>query len=302
MTSELKTIILYDIPCITPGRPWSPNTMKTRYSLGYKGLPFTTVWVEFPDISALLQSKGIDQGPYTLPAIEDPNTGAVIVDSLAIATYLDETYPETPKLMSPAARALMEHAGNVLSLSFGSQGGRRPGSSQSTAASLNAAGTPGDTSTNETDNANSRELAPRLVFLVLASQRLNSVSKAYYHKTRAKWLGDVWTTLISACSDSAEERTERVRQGVEAIRGVIAKVTALYERGPIRDGSDVVSEGPSMFLLGEEPCFLDFAVASRVQFVLDGLTPSEVEEFKVLEGGRLVRLVESLAKYYKFQV
>ena len=70
-SSELKPIILYDIPCITPGRPWSPNTMKARYvcnllpvivaiqpqhltdhhhfvryCLGYKRLPFTTAWVE----------------------------------------------------------------------------------------------------------------------------------------------------------------------------------------------------------------------------------------------------------------
>ncbi|KAF8555270.1 hypothetical protein OG21DRAFT_1384709, partial [Imleria badia] len=82
-------IILYDIPCITPGRPWSPNTMKTRDAFnflvaevtdhpsfvrccpGYKQLPFTIVWIGLPDVEGLLQSKGITDARYTLPAIED---------------------------------------------------------------------------------------------------------------------------------------------------------------------------------------------------------------------------------------
>ncbi|KAH0826275.1 hypothetical protein J3R83DRAFT_5747 [Lanmaoa asiatica] len=54
--------------------------VRVRYCLGYKQLSFTTVWVEFPDIAGLLQSKGVTHPPYTLPAIEDPNTGAFIMD------------------------------------------------------------------------------------------------------------------------------------------------------------------------------------------------------------------------------
>ncbi|KAG6335458.1 hypothetical protein ID866_3632 [Astraeus odoratus] len=33
---------------------------------------------------------------YTLPVLSDPNTGAVITDSLQIAEYLEKTYPEKP--------------------------------------------------------------------------------------------------------------------------------------------------------------------------------------------------------------
>ncbi|KAF8133959.1 hypothetical protein EV363DRAFT_1161954, partial [Boletus edulis] len=99
--------VVYDIPSIVPGRPWSPNTTKTRYLIAHPILRYC-LWVEFPDIAGLLQSKGITQPPYTLPAIEDPNTGTFVVDSLAIATHLDETYPEMPKVLSPAARALLE--------------------------------------------------------------------------------------------------------------------------------------------------------------------------------------------------
>lgn len=56
-----------------------------------------------PDIRELLQSKGVPPGygtklqEYTLPAIE--HDGMMVVDSLKIALYLDETFPETPRLL-----------------------------------------------------------------------------------------------------------------------------------------------------------------------------------------------------------
>ncbi|KAF9222780.1 hypothetical protein BS17DRAFT_782575 [Gyrodon lividus] len=83
--SQPKPIVLYDIPSTTQGLPWSPNTMTTRYCLGHQGLPFTTVWVEFPEIADLLKSKGLDINTYTLSAIEDPLTGVVVTDSIEIA-------------------------------------------------------------------------------------------------------------------------------------------------------------------------------------------------------------------------
>jgi len=303
-STELKPIILYDIPCITPGRPWSPNTMKTRYvvlpapsesllsqrtdhhhlvryCLVYKGLPFTTVWVELPDIAGLLQSKGITHPPYTLPAIEDPNTGAFIMDSLAIAAYLDETYPETPSVLSPAVRAALEGTWGLFSFGSGGAPGANPG-----------AGAP---------QGDGVDLAPRLVFLILASERLNPVSKAYYHRTRSARLGERWTTICDGCSASPEDRAERVKRGIEAIRETWRKITTLYDEG-VGDPGRPAGETPGgrPFAFGEEPCLLDFVVAGRTKFILDGLTPSEAETLTNLEGGRLGRLVESLEKYYKY--
>lgn len=48
--------VLYDLP--NPGRNscWSVNTWKTRAALNFKGIPYKTEWVEFPDIAPLLQS------------------------------------------------------------------------------------------------------------------------------------------------------------------------------------------------------------------------------------------------------
>ncbi|KAK7048201.1 GST N-terminal domain-containing protein [Favolaschia claudopus] len=102
-----KPIILYDIPSKAPGIAWSPNTWKTRYGLNYKGLAYKTEWVEYPDIADFCIKIGAkptmtrrDGSPYyTLPVIQDPNTGAIISDSMRIAEYLDETYPDTPKLI-----------------------------------------------------------------------------------------------------------------------------------------------------------------------------------------------------------
>ncbi|KAF9234159.1 hypothetical protein BU15DRAFT_52957, partial [Melanogaster broomeanus] len=150
-------IVLYDIPCTTPGLPWSPNTMKTRYCLGYKGLPFTTVWVDYPDIAGLLKSKGLKTNTYTLPAIEDPSTGVVMADSFEIAKYLDKTYPETPQLLPPPALRMLEQA----------------------------------------DNAFSGAGSASMVFMVLGAEQLNLVNKEYYHRTREARFGEEWKKVAS---------------------------------------------------------------------------------------------------------
>ncbi|KAK0497590.1 hypothetical protein EDD18DRAFT_1072736 [Armillaria luteobubalina] len=110
-----KTIIFYDIPSKLPIKACSPNTWKARYALNFKGIPYRTEWIEFPDIEALYQRLGVLAGAtqkdgvtpyYSLPLIHDLSTGTVISDSAAIAEYLDTTYPDTPRLFPPGTRAL----------------------------------------------------------------------------------------------------------------------------------------------------------------------------------------------------
>ncbi|KAG7088020.1 hypothetical protein E1B28_012057 [Marasmius oreades] len=104
----------YDIPSKLPGIAWSPNTWKTRYCLNYKGIPYKTIWVEYPDIASTCKRIGAaptttksDGTPlYTLPVIRDPSTGIAISDSPRIADYLEKTYPDTPRLFPPGTRAL----------------------------------------------------------------------------------------------------------------------------------------------------------------------------------------------------
>ncbi|KAL5532181.1 hypothetical protein ACEPAF_5745 [Sanghuangporus sanghuang] len=106
-------ITFYDIPSKLPGKAWSPNTFKTRISLKYKGVPYKTEWVEYPDIEPTLKKlsgaptskKDDGRDHYTLPAIHDSATGRVITDSTKIAEYLDATYPDKPLLFPPGSRA-----------------------------------------------------------------------------------------------------------------------------------------------------------------------------------------------------
>jgi len=100
------TIILYDLPSTIPGNAWAPNPWKARAVLNYKRIPYRTEWVEFPDVEGLSKKLGFkatserkDGSPfYTLPAIHDPSTGVYISESLAIAEYLEKTYPDTPSV------------------------------------------------------------------------------------------------------------------------------------------------------------------------------------------------------------
>ncbi|KAI9058482.1 glutathione transferase FuA class [Trametes sanguinea] len=110
-----EPILFYDIPGKTAHqKAWSPNTWKTRYCLNFKGLPYKTVWVEYPDIEAVCRKIGAaateqkaDGSPYyTLPVIYDPNTKKAISESAAIARYLDKTYPDTSRLIPYETDAL----------------------------------------------------------------------------------------------------------------------------------------------------------------------------------------------------
>ncbi|KAF9820738.1 hypothetical protein IEO21_01181 [Rhodonia placenta] len=111
--SSSNVILLYDIPGNVAGKAWSPNTWKTRYTLNYKGLPYKTIWVEYPDIAQVCKEIGAtptstkeDGSPYfTLPAIYDPSTNTALSESARIARYLDKTYPGTPVLIPPETDA-----------------------------------------------------------------------------------------------------------------------------------------------------------------------------------------------------
>jgi glutathione S-transferase len=86
----------------------------TRIALNIKGIPYKTVWIEFPDIEA--ESKKIGAAPtgerggrplYTIPFIYDPATRTAVSDSQQIVAYLERQYPAAaPTLLPPRTRAL----------------------------------------------------------------------------------------------------------------------------------------------------------------------------------------------------
>jgi len=120
-------IILYDLPGNAAKYvAWSWNTWKARFVLNMKGLPYKTVWVEYPDIVDLYKKIGIESTstfggkPYcSLPVIQDLATGAVVADSLKIAQYLDDTYPSTMPVLPAGTRALQTMFVDVLTPKIG---------------------------------------------------------------------------------------------------------------------------------------------------------------------------------------
>jgi len=89
---------------------WSPNTLKTRLGLAIKGLPFKTEWLQWLEIEPKSEGYNLPAKvtgiPYILPVIVDNKTGRVVRESLEIAKYLDEQYPDTPRLIPEHSAAL----------------------------------------------------------------------------------------------------------------------------------------------------------------------------------------------------
>ena len=87
-----------------------------RYALKYKGIPFVTEWCEFTALPDKLKAAGAPPNSikedgtetYRTPTIIDDSTGKGVTESMIIAEYLDETYPDKPLLFPPGTAASME--------------------------------------------------------------------------------------------------------------------------------------------------------------------------------------------------
>ncbi|KAF8578933.1 hypothetical protein K439DRAFT_1620918 [Ramaria rubella] len=115
-------VILYDVPSKFEAKAWSPNMWKARYVLNFKGVPYKTTWLEYPEIEPTMRDLGApptgtkpDGSPfYTLPVIVDPSRrtssgGPTIVsESFLIAEYLDEAYPIPGPLFPAGTKALQK--------------------------------------------------------------------------------------------------------------------------------------------------------------------------------------------------
>jgi len=85
------TILLYDLVGRDTARPFSPHCWKAAMALAHKGLDFSTVPTRFLEVPSV--EGGVSK---TVPVIRDGDK--VVADSLAIALYLDEAYPDRPTL------------------------------------------------------------------------------------------------------------------------------------------------------------------------------------------------------------
>ncbi|KAH7323155.1 hypothetical protein B0I35DRAFT_427204 [Stachybotrys elegans] len=104
--TSVSAIRLYDIVVSSPAKPYSPNPWKVRYALNFKGVQFATEWVAQLDIPATRKRLGLDpvrflangEPLHTLPVLQDVSNDKLVGDSFDIAVYLDEQYPDAPRL------------------------------------------------------------------------------------------------------------------------------------------------------------------------------------------------------------
>ncbi len=84
-------IRLFDLVGSDPDLRFSPYVWRTKMALHHKGLPYETIPAGF-----LEKDKFAPSGSHTVPVIDD--NGTWVNDSWLIAEYLDNTYPDLPKL------------------------------------------------------------------------------------------------------------------------------------------------------------------------------------------------------------
>ncbi|KAH7311274.1 hypothetical protein B0I35DRAFT_357061 [Stachybotrys elegans] len=120
-------IILYDLACIK-NACFSPVVWRIRLILNYKCIPYRTVFVEFPDIEPTMKELGLachdansgSNAKYTVPVIRHIPTDICIMDSPAIAEFLEATYPTPPlPLTSELGREIETKARRAVAPTFG---------------------------------------------------------------------------------------------------------------------------------------------------------------------------------------
>jgi len=183
--------------------------------LNIKGLPYRTVWVEYPDIEPLCKKIGAAPthsvaAPYTLPVIHDPAHNAVVSDSIEIARYLDRTYPDTIPLLPNGSRALQEafqiaHTKTAMEASY-------------------------------------------LIMLPLSCVKLNPVSEAYFRKSREGRFG-MKMEQFSPQGPTRDEHWKNLKEQYRILAGWLVK----NEKGPFMMGeqisyADITIAGPLIWM------------------------------------------------------
>ena len=129
--STAKEIVYYDIASAPPVTCFAPNPWKARYALNFKGVSYRTEWTELTKVTEVRKKLGAAPNRvhmdgrdfYTLPVIHDLSTGKIVGDTFDIALYLDEAYPNGPRLIQThsvgAHAALNIHVDAIFTASSG---------------------------------------------------------------------------------------------------------------------------------------------------------------------------------------
>ncbi|EXJ71766.1 uncharacterized protein A1O5_05576 [Cladophialophora psammophila CBS 110553] len=152
-----QQIILYDLPTRAPRRCWSLNPWKTRMLLNYKRLNYQTVWVEYPDVEALIK----------------PHTSSIAVCPRMLTAYPTQSLPF--KCLAANGLWTQERLQSVLS-------------SCTPEPALNIATDPYLAEIKDLANRIAKIVSPDFIPKI-ANRVLGDESLGYWHRTREEWFG-----------------------------------------------------------------------------------------------------------------
>lgn len=218
-----------------------------RFALNVKGLAYKTIWLEYLDIETTCKKIGAAKTnssaiAYTLPIIHDPAHDAVVSDSIEIARYLDKTYPETSTLFPPGSYALQE-AFQV--------------AHEKTAAE-----------------------AMYLIMLPLSHAKLNTVSQAYFRRTREA----IYGMKLEEFSPLGPKRDLHWKN-LKEIYAVMADWLAKGEPGP--------------FMMGDKISYADVTIAGFIMWMRTtfGSESAEWKDILTWQDGTWANYMKEFEKY-----
>ena len=275
-------LLFYDIASGPPVTFYAPNPTKARLALNFTGVPYSTQWVELPDIPSV--RKSIRAAPvrtfadgsdyHTLPALVDPNTGSVVGDSFDIAQYLERNYargsgPPGHCSLFPDGVKLDDYAS--------------PFEDTAVFAPLSAERDAALDKWAEYARFNSRVDATFSAFVLLMCEGI-PFNPATAEQSKAEFVRRAgvasWGDLV-VHGEARETLLAQFRAGTETLADMFAR--------------DDAHGGP--FLQGERPCYGDIIVGGWLRFASVTLPAEEWEEVNSWWGGAFGRLHDALQPY-----
>ena len=268
-------LVLYDIDSPLRPRPYAVNPSKARLCLSLKRVPFKTTWVDLLDIPTVRQdlncpaTRKFDDGSdyYTLPMLEDSNTGKVIGDSFDIANYLDEVYPNNGGTLFPknSSGIGLDYESPAKDAVFHAPVTTNEGSEHAEYARFNW----------HVDMTISSSMLLYGEFIPFNPETADECKALFAKRAHMDSWKDNWVT--------GKMRQELIAKSRENLTS-LAELFTKNEDGP--------------FLEGKEPNYADMIVGGWLNMLSVIMPSEEWQDFRTWHGGVLARLYDALMKDY----
>ncbi|KAL4806372.1 hypothetical protein BDV18DRAFT_160440 [Aspergillus unguis] len=255
----------------------SPNPWKARLALNFKNTPYTTTWVDLPDIAPLRRKLNVPAGRkfadgsdyYTLPVLYDPARECHIGDSFDIAVYLHETYPgsgdrgELFPVLNEDQKLDFDYSATLLiPLSEVTERGKEEAYAEYARFNIHV------------DAAFTSHVGLAVQGLKFPIETAAQSQAMFCQRAGV----DSWDKF----EVSGEARTKMI----ESFKKMLGDLGRLFMRD---------ARGP--FILGGKPCYADFIVGGWLRMMSVCLPGEEWEELRGWHGGLYGRVFEALKEF-----